>query len=74
MELGQRKRISQVDHAPTIQTPEDAAALLIPLMQDLEQEHLYVLILDTRNRIIGEPLEIYHGSLHTSLVRVAELF
>ena len=74
MELGQRKMISQEDHAPTIQTPEDAAALLVPLMQDLEQEHLYVLILDTRNRIIGEPLEIYHGSLNSSMVRVAELF
>jgi len=77
MELGQRKMIKMIpqeEHAPTIQTPEDAAALLIPLMQDLEQEYLYVLILDTRNRIIGEPLEIYHGSLNTSLVRVAELF
>lgn len=74
LELGQRRMISQEDHAPTIQSPDDAAALLLPLMQDLEQEHLYVLILDTRNRIIGEPLEIYHGSLNSSLVRVAELF
>jgi DNA repair protein RadC len=74
LELGQRRMISQEDHAPTIQSPDDAAALLLPLMQDLEQEHLYVLILDTRNRIIGEPLEIYHGSLNSSLVRVAEIF
>jgi len=74
LELGQRRTVSQEDHAPTIQSPEDAAALLVPLMQDLEQEYLYVLILDTRNRVIGEPLEIYHGSLNTSLVRVAEIF
>jgi DNA repair protein RadC len=43
-------------------------------MQDLEQEHLFVLNLDTRNRLIGEPFEVYHGSLNTSLVRVGELF
>lgn len=74
LELGQRKVNAHENHSPTIQSPEDAAALLIPLMQDLEQEYLYVLILDTRNRVIGEPLEIYHGSLNSSLVRVGEIF
>lgn len=74
LELGQRRVNAHEDHAPTIQSPEDAAAILIPLMQDLEQEHLYVLILDTRNRVIGEPIEIYHGSLNSSLVRVGEIF
>jgi DNA repair protein RadC len=39
-----------------------------------DQEYLYVLLLDTRNRVIGKPLEIYHGSLNTSLIRVGELF
>jgi len=74
IELGQRSMSSWEEGSPAIQSPEDAAALLIPLMQDLEQEHLYVLILDTRNRVIGEPVLIYRGSLNSSLVRVAELF
>jgi len=74
LELGQRSLGTWEDDAPTIQSPEDAAALLMPRMQDLEQEHLFVLNLDTRNRLIGEPVEVYHGSLNTSLVRVGELF
>ena len=74
IEMGQRSMTTWEDNTPAIQSPEDAASLLIPLMQDLEQEHLFVLNLDTRNRVIGQPVEIYHGSLNTSLVRVAEIF
>ena len=29
----------------------------------LEQEYLYVILLDTRNRLIGRPFEVYHGSV-----------
>ena len=54
-------------------SPDDAAAILIPRMQHLEQEHLVVLILDTRNRLIGEPAEIYRGSLNQTMVWVGEL-
>lgn len=74
LEMGQRSMVTRNGDVPAIQSPEDAANLLTPLMQHLEQEHLFVLILDTRNRVIGEPVEIYHGSLNSSIVRVAELF
>lgn len=57
----------------TISSPEDAANLLIPRMGHLEQEHLVVLLLNTRNRLIGEPVEVYHGSLNTSAIRVGEV-
>lgn len=57
-----------------IRSPADAAATLQPLLMHRDQEHLYVLLLDTRNRVMGEPLEIYHGSLNTSLIRVGEVF
>ena len=40
----------------------------------LDQEYLYVILLDTRNRLIGQPREVYHGSLNTSLIRVGEVF
>ncbi len=33
-----------------------------------------MLLLDTRNRVIRDPLEIYHGSLNTSMIRIGELF
>jgi DNA repair protein RadC len=39
-----------------------------------DQEYLYVIHLDTRNRVLGPPLEVYHGSLNTSLIRVGEVF
>ena len=42
-------------------------------MSMLEQEYLKVILLDTRNRVI-DIVEIYHGSLNSSQVRVAELF
>jgi DNA repair protein RadC len=58
----------------TIHSPADAAALLQPLLMHREQEYLYVLLLDTRNRVLGEPREVYHGSLNTSLIRVGEVF
>jgi len=40
----------------------------------LEQEYLFVLLLDTRNRLMGQPIEVYHGSLNTSLIRTGEIF
>jgi len=58
---------------PVLGSPADAAAILLPRLQHLEQEHLFILILDTRNRLIGEPVEIYHGSLNETLVRIGEL-
>jgi len=42
-------------------------------MGALEQEHLRVLLLDTRNRLI-RTIEVYRGSLNTSLIRVGEVF
>jgi DNA repair protein RadC len=74
MELGRRVMFPGPDGRPAITTPEDAAALLLPIMQNLEQEHLVTMVLDTRNRLVGEPVEIYRGSLNSSLVRIAEIF
>ncbi len=57
-----------------IRSPADAAAIFQPLMMHRDQEYLYVLLLDTRNRVMGDPVEVYHGSLNTSLIRIAEVF
>lgn len=73
LELG--RRMNEPDeHAPTVQSPEDAAALLMPRIGHLEKERLVVLLLNTRNRLIGEPVEVYNGSLNASMVRVGEVF
>ena len=72
-EFGRRLTTEVVDQ-PEIRSPADAAALLIGLMSTLEQEYLYVILLNTRNRVIGPPREVYHGSLNTTLIRAGEVF
>jgi DNA repair protein RadC len=42
-------------------------------MAHLEQEHLRVLYLDTRNRLIGSET-VYIGSLNAAHIRVSEVF
>ena len=73
LELGKRAVLETEDERPTIHGPADAASLVQYEMSMLEQEYLKVILLDTRNRVI-DIVEIYHGSLNSSQVRVAELF
>lgn len=73
-ELGQRVMSDRPEATPLIQSPADAAALLLPKMTLLEQEHLVALLLNTRNRLLGEPVDIYRGSLNTALIRAGEVF
>ncbi|HEY4667678.1 MAG TPA: DNA repair protein RadC, partial [Anaerolineales bacterium] len=56
-----------------IQSPEHAAELLMYEMSALDQEYLKVLLLDTRNQLL-RIVEVYHGSLNTSLIRISEVF
>lgn len=74
IELGRRLASSPAEERQPISSPADAANLLMYRMAALEQEYLFVILLDTRNRVIGAPLEVYHGSLNTSLIRVGEVF
>jgi DNA repair protein RadC len=72
IELG-RRLTGRLEDRPSISSPSAAASLLTPLLAGKEQECLYVVLLDSRNRVIGEPVMIYHGSINTSLVRTAEV-
>jgi DNA repair protein RadC len=73
LELGRRLQMNQPEALPKIASPADAANLLMPDMQNLEQEHLVVLPLSTRNDVIAT-VTIYKGSINTSVVRIAEIF
>jgi DNA repair protein RadC len=73
LELSRRLQLPEGDSPPRISCPADAAALVMPAMRDLQQEELRVILLDTRNRVLGVPT-IYRGSLNTSVVRVGEIF
>ena len=68
-----RKLLQPEDERPTIHSPGDAAQILMPMLAHREQEFMVVMPLDTRNRML-DVIEIYHGSLNSSMVRVGELF
>lgn len=53
--------------------PADAAAYLLPEVLERESEALFVLMLNTRNRVTGKTV-VYEGSVNTSLVRLSEVF
>lgn len=73
IELGRRLQIESPGERPTINSPADAAALVSYEMSVLEQEHLRVFLLDTRNHVI-DIVEVYKGSVNSSQVKVGELF
>ena len=58
---------------PLVNSPADAAALVQTEMSLLEQEYLKVILLDNRNHVL-DIVEIYHGSVNSSQVRMAEVF
>jgi DNA repair protein RadC len=73
IELGHRMSLESPEERPSIHSPADAAALVQYEMSVLEQEYLKVMLLDSRNRVL-DIIEVYHGSLNSSQVRVGELF
>ena len=73
IELGRRLSLEAPEERPVIHSPADAAALVMYEMSALEQEHLRVMLLDTRNQVI-DIVELYHGSLNISMIRVGEVF
>ena len=57
---------------PSIGSPEDVYFLLGPEMAPLAQEQLRVLLLNTRNQVIGQRV-VYQGNVSSSQVRTAEV-
>lgn len=58
---------------PIIKCPGDVAQLLIPFMAHLDHEELWVICLDSRNRIMYL-VTLYIGSVNSSQIRVGEIF
>ena len=57
---------------PSIGSPEDVYFLLGPEMAPLSQEQLRVLLLNTRNQVVGHRV-VYQGNVSSSQVRTAEV-
>ncbi len=73
LELGRRLLSAQPEERAVIRCPQDVANLLLAEMALLEQEHLRVVLLNSKNQVLAMP-EVYKGSVNTAQVRVSELF
>ena len=58
---------------PAIHSPQDAFDILRCFLGGLDHEELWVMNLDTRNRVM-HLVKLYQGSVNSSQVRVAEVF
>ena len=72
-QLAARIQALAVGERPVIRSPQDVHALLGGEMALFEQEHLRVLLINTRNQVLGVH-EIYIGNVSSALVRPAEVF
>ncbi len=73
IELGRRLAASTPDDLVLINSPQDVADQVQYQMAGLEQEELWVLLLDSRNQLL-QTKHLYRGSLNSSTVRAAEIF
>ena len=73
LELGRRFVSLHPEDRVTINSPGDVANLLAAEMSLLPQEHLKVILLDTKNHVLGVN-DVYVGNVNSSVVRVAEVF
>lgn len=58
---------------PMVGSPEQAASILNYFIGSLDHEELWVMNLDTRNRVMSL-VALYKGSVNASQVRIAEVF
>lgn len=73
LELGRRLLLAQPEERAVVRSPQDAASLLLAEMSLLAQEQLRVILLNTKNQVLGVR-EVYRGSVNTSLIRASEVF
>lgn len=73
LELGKRLVQETPDARPSVRSPADAANLVMHDMALLEKEELRVILLDTKNHVLGVTT-VYVGNVNSSIIRVAEVF
>lgn len=72
LELGHRLLVDEYEHVQ-VRSPADIARLLEIEMGLLQQEELRVVLLNTKNHVVGiRP--VYRGSVNSSQIRTAEVF
>ncbi|MER3472582.1 MAG: hypothetical protein C4335_00815 [Armatimonadota bacterium] len=73
VELGRRIALEQMGEQPAISRPDDVYALLHGDLRDEKQEHVVVLLLNTKNRVMRQ-ITITKGTLDSSLLHPREVF
>lgn len=73
LELGRRFIFIPLDLGDTIRTPSDIANLLIAQMGHMDHEEFWVLVLNTKNKLVHID-RLYKGNLNTCYIRVSEVF
>jgi DNA repair protein RadC len=73
LELGARLARSELSPGTRLARPDQAYRHLAPRLRPLRQELFLALLLDSRQRLIGE-VEVSRGSLNQSLVHPREVF
>ena len=58
---------------PVVSCPEDVRLLLQPEMSGLAQEQMRVLLLNTKNQVVGQRV-IYQGNISSLTIRTSEVF
>ncbi|WP_031513153.1 RadC family protein [Desulfofalx alkaliphila] len=73
LELGRRLTLSPSAQRATVNSPDDAAALVMDGMRYLDREHFCALLLNTKNHVLSKET-ISVGTLNSSMVHPRELF
>ncbi len=73
IELGRRVMRASPEARPRVDSPETVARLLLAELAYADQEHVKVVLVNTRNQVIATPT-IYKGTLNTTSIRVGEIF
>lgn len=73
LELGRRLLLADAGERVQIRSAQDVASMLQLQMGLLQQEHLRVVLLNTKNHVLGIK-DVYRGSLNSSLIRISEVF
>lgn len=73
IELGRRVLRAMPEDRPRVDSPETVARLLLSELAYADQEHVKVVLIDSRNTVIATPT-IYKGTLNTTSIRVGEIF
>ena len=73
IELGRRVMRADPEERPRADSPEYVAMMLMSELAYAEQEHVKLVLVDSRNRVMATPT-IYKGTLNSANIRVAEIF